>query len=260
MSDVKATISSSYMASQLIKYGDLKYRPESERSCLIVGAKVEGHTNIGGYIIHALADYYVESFDKSLGDAGNPEFVDQILHADASYDTLVCCQGTTHLDWIENQTPADIARQVHDSMMSHMIMVNKFVQNTIDKPYRKCIVLIGSMAYRQILNGSSIYCAAKAGLNMFGRCIAWELAPKGYDVYIVHPGNVANSPMAEQTIKELQRYRNMDEESAALYWNTGNPRNTILTPMEIARLVRVLVSGKYQYLAGNPIDLTGGQR
>ena len=95
---------------------------------------------------------------------------------------------------------------------------------------------------------------------MFARCMAWELAPKGYDVYIIHPGNVAGSPMAESTKIQLMRYRNLTPLEAELYWNAGNPRNTILTANDIAILVSTICDGTMVYAAGNPIDLTGGQR
>ena len=261
MADIKSKVSSSYIKEQLDKYGTLTYKIEYERSYLVVGARVTEPINIGGHIARALPFGNIQTVDKTVGDVTNVEFLDELFKEEyGGYDTLICCQGTTHLDWIENQTPSDISRQLHDSLMSHMLLTNKFVNATIDAPWRKCIIYVGSMAYRQVLNGSSIYCAAKAGLNMFARCMAWELAPKGYDVYIIHPGNVACSPMAEQTIAELQRYRRMDEAAAREYWNTGNPRDTVLTPDEIARLVCQLASGDYKYMAGNPIDLTGGQR
>ena len=95
---------------------------------------------------------------------------------------------------------------------------------------------------------------------MFARCMAWELAPKGYDVYILHPGNVKDSPMAESTIRQLAKYRGLTDLEAHLYWNTGNPRNTILSPDDIAEIVSHICDNTMQYTAGNPIDLTGGQR
>lgn len=252
----KSAISNGYIQDCLNKYGVLPYRPTEESNVVVLGAR-EG--NIGGEIVDTLKkeDYKsVRSVDRDLCDLS----VDSVYNLYKDVDILIMCQGTTHIDWIENQTHANIQNQLSDSLMSHIYQTQQFINSTIDAPYRKVIVYIGSMAYRNILNGSSVYCAAKAGLNMFARCMAWELAPKGYDVYVIHPGNVKDTPMAKSTMEQLAAYRKMTPLEAQLYWNTGNPRNTILSAHDIAVLVSEICDNKMIYAAGNPIDLTGGQR
>lgn len=258
MSEVKtkSTISNGYIQDCLSKYGDLTYRATEDTKVVVLGAKPG---NIGWTIADKLSAEGYENIavvDREYMDLANVS--DPELYEDT--DILIMCQGTTHIDWIENQTTRQIENQLKDSLFSHIRQTSTFVNATINAPYRKSIIYIGSMAYRNILNGSSVYCAAKAGLNMFARCMAWELAPKGYDVYIIHPGNVKDTPMATHTIRELQRYRGMTSLEAQLYWNTGNPRNTILEADDIATLVSEICDNKLTYTAGNPIDLTGGQR
>ena len=254
----KGTVSSGYIEECLNKYGNVTNRATEDSNVVVLGA-VEG--NIGGIIAEALeSDGYrsVTMWDRDDDDLLHINGNLSEIYSDT--DILIMCQGTTHIDWIENQTTNWIAKQIGDSLLSHILQTNEYVKQTIDKPFRKTIIYVGSMAYRNVLNGSSVYCAAKAGLNMFARCMAWELAPKGYDVYVIHPGNVKDSPMARSTIKQLAEYRGLTPLEAELYWNTGNPRNTILTPYNIAELVCQLCHGTLQYCAGNPIDLTGGQR
>lgn len=254
----KGAVSSGYIEDCLNKYGNVTNRSTEDSNVVVLGA-VEG--NIGGIIAGALdAEEYksVTEWDRADGDLIQRQPKLSELYKDT--DCLIMCQGTTMINWIENQTDYSIAKQINDSLVSHIIQTNEFVKQSIDRPYRKVIIYVGSMAYRSVLNGSSVYCAAKAGLNMFARCMAWELAPKGYDVYVIHPGNVKDSPMTRSTIKQLAEYRGLTPLEAELYWNTGNPRNTILTPYNIAELVCQLCRGTLQYCAGNPIDLTGGQR
>lgn len=260
----KAQISNGYIATQHAKFGKLDFRPTEESNVLILGGRPG---NIGGAIYEQLIkeDYKsVTMVDRVVEDG--------VLQCDLRYkdaalsslyrdaDVVIMCQGQTYLDWIENQDAASISVQLQNSLSSHIVQTQAFVNESILKPYKKQIIYIGSMAYRQILNGSSVYCAAKAGLNMFARCMAWELAPKGYDVYILHPGNVADSPMAESTINQLCRYRGISKAEAQTYWNTGNPRETILSPHDIAVIISEILDNKMTYMAGNPIDLTGGQR
>ena len=254
----KSMVASSYIEDCLNKYGNFQHRNTEESNVMVLGAT---YKNIGGAIAKKLdAEGYnrVTMWDKANGDLLFPNEELNRMYKDT--DILIMCQGSTRIDWIENQTRENIGRQLGDSLSSHIVQTVEFVKNTIANPYRKTIIYIGSMAYRNILNGSSVYCAAKAGLNMFARCVAWELAPKGYDVYVIHPGNVKDSPMAESTIRQLAKYRGLTDLEARLYWNTGNPRNTILTPYDIAELVSHICDNTMQYAAGNPIDLTGGQR
>ena len=254
----KSAISNGYIQDCLDRYGDLMHRNTEESVVTILGAR-DG--NIGGTIAYKLKQegykdvVCIDRVQHALDDNSS-----DLWHLYRQTDILIMCQGYTHIDWIENQSYKSIKQQLNDSLFTHMWQTNQFVQTTLDQPYKKTIVYIGSMAYRNILNGSSVYCAAKAGLNMFARCMAWELAPKGYDVYVIHPGNVKNTPMADHTMKELQRYRGMTSLEAQLYWNTGNPRNTILSADDIATLVSEICDDKLTYTAGNPIDLTGGQR
>lgn len=260
MSEVKtkSTISNGYIDACLEKYGDLPYRATENSNVVVLGAR-EG--NIGGTIASTLKkEGYasVTCIDKEQCNLQDPDSSLAGLYKNT--DVLIMCQGYTHINWIENQDYREMATQIGDSLFSHIWQTNQFVNASMDAPYRKVIIYIGSMAYRNILNGSSIYCAAKAGLNMFGRCMAWELAPKGYDVYILHPGNVKDTPMAKSTMEQLAAYRGMTPLEAQLYWNTGNPRKTILSAHDIAVLVSEICDNKMMYAAGNPIDLTGGQR
>jgi len=261
----KATVSNGYIEMQHAKFAGLNFRASEYSNVMILGA----HSgNIGGEIYEHLtrADYYANvcMVDNAV-EEGVLTFDLRETHPTlsklyADTDALIMCQGRTHLDWIERQSIDNIHDQLTDSLYTHMVQTREFVEASIYRPYKKQIIYVGSMAYRQVLNGSSIYCAAKAGLNMFARCMAWELAPKGYDVYILHPGNVADSPMAESTINQLCRYRGITRQEAERYWNTGNPRTTILTKHDIAVLVEEILDNKMMYAAGNPIDLTGGQR
>lgn len=175
-------------------------------------------------------------------------------------DTLIMSHGVMKLDWLEEISEAKEKEILDVNLFGSMRLVAKFVRATIDAPYRKKIVSIGSMAYRSVLNGSAAYCASKAGLAHYIRCAAWELAPKGFDVYCVHPSNVAGASMSEETIRELERFRGISREEAEAYWSASLPRDSFLTKPEISEVVKFLIGPSAGYLSGTQIDLTGGQR
>ncbi len=176
------------------------------------------------------------------------------------FDTLIMCHGDVHLDWFED-APLDRVKAIFDvNLFGSYNLARTFVQETISLPVRKRIVMIGSMAHRAVLNGSAAYCASKAGLAHLARCMAWELAPKGYDVYCVHPSNTLGAPMSEVTIKGLMRYRGLSREDAEAYWNDSPIRTHTLTPQDIADVVKSLIENKSGYLSGSQIELAGGLR
>lgn len=212
-----------------------------------------------------------ESIGRSIEEKliGNGHFVfcsnEDVISGDFNFNhkgfnSLIMCHGTAHLDWLEN-TEDKVAKNIIDvNLYGSIRLINEFVRQTINSPTRKKIIAIGSMAYNRVLNASAAYCASKAGLAHYVRCAAWELAPKGYDVYCVHPSNTLDSPMSEETIEGIMRYRNLSRAEAEGYWGAVLPKNSFLKKDEISETIAFLLEGKTEYLSGSQIDLAGGQR
>jgi NAD(P)-dependent dehydrogenase (short-subunit alcohol dehydrogenase family) len=95
---------------------------------------------------------------------------------------------------------------------------------------------------------------------MLTRCLAWELAPKGYDVYCIHPSNVEDAPMSEETIQGLMAYRGLTRTVAERYWSDTVLRDHQLTKDEITFMVKTLLRAEAGYLSGSNIELAGGAR
>lgn len=196
---------------------------------------------------------------------GDVRCIDSGLESDAipignDWDALICCHGVMDLNWFENADARKV-RQIFDvNLTGSYLIAQEFVRATINSANRKKIVFMGSMAYTKVLNGSAAYCASKAGLAMLTRCLAWELAPKGYDVYCVHPSNVENAPMSEQTIQELMRFRNLNRAQAEAYWSDSVIRDHQLTKEEISWTVQMLLRGEAGFMSGSNIELAGGAR
>lgn len=164
------------------------------------------------------------------------------------------------LNWFENASGRKV-RQIFDVNLTGSYMIaQEFVRATIESHHRKKIIFMGSMAYTKVLNASAAYCASKAGLAMLTRCLAWELAPKGYDVYCVHPSNVEDAPMSEETIQGLMRYRNISRDEARMYWRDSVLRDHQLTKEEITFTVRMLLRAEAGYMSGSNVELAGGAR
>jgi NAD(P)-dependent dehydrogenase (short-subunit alcohol dehydrogenase family) len=238
------------------KYVNGKSRPPMTRRVGVFGTDPG---NIGEAIAFRLESN--EGWDvTAMGNRDQCNLLNRGAHVYGQFDSVVFANGFSRLDWIEDMPADAIYQTVDDNMTASIIGAQEFVKQTIDHPWKKQIVFIGSMAYQARLNASATYCAAKAGLTHFARCLAWELAPKNYDVFIVHPSNTLGTPMTEETIAGVQRYRGISREEAEAYWGAVLPRDQWLTPEDIAETVAFLLSGKASYLSGANIDMAGGQR
>ena len=176
------------------------------------------------------------------------------------WHALIMCHGVMRLDWFEDIQVEKLSEIIDVNVTGTAAMAQRFVQGTLTLPWRKRIIIIGSMAYKSVLNGSAIYCASKAAVAMLTRCLAWELAPKGFDVFCIHPSNVEETPMSGETMAGLMRYRGMTGGQAESYWKDSVLRSTQLTKDHIVDTVNYLLSPKSEFLSGSQIELAGGQR
>jgi NAD(P)-dependent dehydrogenase (short-subunit alcohol dehydrogenase family) len=240
------------------EYGDLIAR-YGDRRALVVGS--DGGENIGARIARSLVleRFLVNEPTQAGLDVTHIDRLDE--YGFGTYDTLVLANGVTDLAWLEDQTPDKIVSILDNTLTGSMLATRQFVEETMYQRHLKYIVFVGSMAHRSVLNASAYYCAAKAGLDMFARCAAWELGPKGYRVFIVHPSNVEGTPMTEATIQGLMAYRGISREDAENYWAATRALPRWLRAAEIGRIVRWLVTQpEAEWLAGTSIDLSGGTR
>lgn len=256
----KTAVSASYMEQAKKDHAWKRLVPDAQRSVLLTGA--EKASSIGDAIEGMLLARKMRVMAPSsrMLDVTKWRRFPHFFASSDPVDTLICCHGQTHLDWLEDQPPERIVEVCDVNLTGTMLLVREFVRRTLAAPHRKQIVLIGSMAYAHVLNGSAPYCASKAGLAMFARCAAWELAPKGYDVFVVHPSNTEGAPMTTDTITGLMRYRGLTLDEAKAYWGASLPRDHWLQTGDIAGVVSFLLTEGAGYLSGTQLDLGGGQR
>jgi NAD(P)-dependent dehydrogenase (short-subunit alcohol dehydrogenase family) len=249
----KGQISSQYTEAVQAKHLSKPYK-EGMLRVLLTGA--ESSNSIGEGIVRMLLNFG-HTAQHIQGDVRD-QVVENAIPSWA--DALIMCHGVSWLDWLENAPDSKIRECIDVNLYGTINLTKAFVRSTIETPHRKKIIAIGSMAYNRILNGSATYCASKAGVAHFIRCAAWELAPKGYDVYCIHPSNVDGTPMANDTIVGLARYRGITMEEAESYWSNSYIRLRSLKPYDIASLVIYLLSPEAEFLSGQQFEMTGGQR
>ncbi len=109
------------------------------------------------------------------------------------------------------------------------------------------IVHVSSVVGHVPLPEASAYCAAKAGLEMLTRVMAFELAPHGIRVNAVAPGHTA-TPM---------NYGDDEVDAYATRW-PQIPLARSADPAEVARAIAFLVSPEASYATGASLLVDGG--
>lgn len=215
---------------------------------LVIGAAHKG--SIGAAIAAALS---AKSFCVFTPSHNAVDVMDSsrfmLDHSDARI--LVLSHGRTSMGKFEKQSRDDIKNVIDTNVLGTIFACQEFVKATIDMPYRKSIFIIGSLGGSRVFTNSSVYCASKAAVAHLGRCMAWELTPKGFDVFVIEPGNVHGTPLSQYVMERMEDPDN---------FLTKTKRLSIITPEEIADAILQIILHNMTWLSGEPIRLAGGER
>lgn len=136
---------------------------------------------------------------------------------------------------------------IEADLTSVFLAVNEVLPGMIERR-TGTIVTMSSTAGRLPGLASAAYAAAKAGVVMFSKHLATEVAPHGIRVNCLAPSAVLNSRM---------RQHMTDEQLADLA--ARFPLGRIGKPEDVAEAVLYLASDAASWITGATLDLTGGR-
>lgn len=97
------------------------------------------------------------------------------LPADCDAVTLINNAGMVEpIGFAGTNEPSDISKSIALNLTAPMIISGSFINESARLPIQKRIINISSGAGRKAYEGWSAYCAGKAGLDHFSRCVAQE--------------------------------------------------------------------------------------
>jgi NAD(P)-dependent dehydrogenase (short-subunit alcohol dehydrogenase family) len=197
-------------------------------------------------------------------------------------DALVVSLGSTYKTHFTEVPQHDIDRVMRACLLMPLEAARRYVQaaektrreiNEARKPLfdsdppapsLRRIVFIGSYAHNHPFTNGTAYCAAKAGIDMAAKTLAWELTDRGYRVHVVHPWHVKGTPMWKEVEQGVMESKGWTKEEADAYADRDLKMPTNLTPEDVAKVVATLlntgVDNSLDWMAGTSIELAGGTR
>jgi NAD(P)-dependent dehydrogenase (short-subunit alcohol dehydrogenase family) len=119
------------------------------------------------------------------------------------------------------------------------------------------IINIASIAAKMGARYMAAYSASKHGVLGLTRALAVELMPHGITVNAVCPGYV-DTPMTAQTVANIVARTRLTEAEARAVLEKTSPQNRLITPAEVAHVVRMLVDENARGLTGQALNVDGG--
>lgn len=138
--------------------------------------------------------------------------------SDLSSLTLINNAGKlSPIQKIVNAASSDALENLNVNILSPVILTKEFIRLASNLHSQKTVINISSGAALKAYDGWSLYCAAKAGLEHFGRCVAKEQLDATYPVKVINfnPGvmdtemqaTIRKSSKAE--FSSLERFLNL---------------------------------------------------
>ncbi len=167
-------------------------------------------------------------------------------------DALVNSAGIDLLASLDDMQEADWARVLAVNLTGPMLLCRAVLPH-LRRAGGGTIVNVSSGAGLSPLPERTAYCAAKAGVIMFGKALAIEAAPDGIRVNAVCPGAI-DTPLFRTS------YENAPDPAAALESiRQRYALRRIARPDEVAEAVLYLSSTASSYVTGTALAVDGGR-
>lgn len=114
----------------------------------------------------------------------------------------------------------EVSQNININLTAPMLTTSEFIKRTHDLNIEKRVINISSGAATNAVHGWGAYCASKAGLNIYSKCVAIEQASSTYPIkiYAVRPGiidtemqaNIRNS--SKDNFADVEKFINYKQD------------------------------------------------
>jgi NAD(P)-dependent dehydrogenase (short-subunit alcohol dehydrogenase family) len=187
-------------------------------------------------------------------DVRDEAWVERVLAATTDrfggVDVLVNSAGTSAVGPVASMSLATWRRVLDTNLDGVFLMSRAAIPHLRQR--RGAIVTVASQLAISAVGGFAAYCASKAAVLQFSRCLALELIAEGVRVNVVCPGAV-DTPLLRSAFPDgISPQGTLDELVGA------HPIGRLGTPEEIAGAVSWLASGDASFAVGTALVVDGG--
>jgi len=211
----------------------------------------EGHYIFG--ISRGVSDVLMqyENYTHSMFDLSESDNIEQLLsnifeQIDSQEIEMICLVNNAAmlepLKPIEECQAEEISNNLHISLIAPIILSSCFIRRTETLNVRRKIVNISSGAGVHPLEDMSIYCTAKAGLNMFTSCIGVEQTAKGNPIEIiaVDPG------MVETAMQKTARGKDIEDFAMAGFFKKAYINGELQSTEQLVADLKNIINKEYE--------------
>jgi 3-oxoacyl-[acyl-carrier protein] reductase len=243
-------------------------KSENSNLCIVTGGSGGIGMAISEYLMQkgyriAVLDKYIdkanEKFKKEIGDNQFLALVTDITKLqDVNNNVEVIIKKFGSIGSLINNAGVVVSKQFLDETRSEwdfVIDVNlngvfncckAVVPHMIDNKFGRIVNISSLSGQKSSVYSSSAYCASKAGVIGFSRCLASQVAKNNIRVNCVAPCTTESPMIADLDSKIKEDYIK------------SVPLGRIANPMDIAYCVYFLISDFSDFITGETINLNGG--
>ncbi len=206
--------------------------------------KSVGNVYVTGRNVEALREYK----NYCVCDLAEDIDILESFIADKKIDILINNAGEYIYGGIDNMTDEQIEHIFAVNVIAPVKLIAKASVNMKEKKWGR-IVNIGSISGVMGEANASLYSATKAGMVGLTRALALELAQYNITVNTVNPGWV-DTDMGMNSVELSEFFKDEIIETI--------PQRRFVKPVEIAKLVKYLISEDAKGITGQSINLCAG--
>jgi len=192
-------------------------------------------------------NYKVIAPSRKEMDLNNNYSIDNFIkkNKDSKIDIIINNAGINKPQWIEEMDDENIKNTIQTNLEAPIRLVRGFVGNMKKNKWGRIVNM--SSAFGIVARGKqTLYTTTKHGINGFTKALALELAQYNILVNSVCPGFASTEMVLRNSPEKIK----MIEKDI--------PLQRLVNPIEIAKLVKFLVSDDNTYITGSNIIIDGG--
>lgn len=170
---------------------------------------------------------------------------------------IVNCAGVNVTGEFVNYDVKDLEKTLRVNVIGHFLFSREFVRKTMNYESPKYIINIGSDSANTPRTNSFAYCSSKAALQMITKCLARDLAGKGYRTIEIDPSLILDTNMDSYINETAARLQGKSVDDIVNDRLSRVPLKRFAIPSEIAVWIPFILENG-EYANGACIRITGG--